>query len=297
LFLQILAVVAPVLAIVGLGFLWSRLRMPFDNDTVGSLVLRIGTPCLIFATLTSADIAVAEVGRMAFAAASVIAVCAAIGVLVLRAAGLPLHTFLLTAMHGNSGNMGLPVAAMVFGADGLALAIAYFLVVSLSQHTLGLVISAGRLELRSLARQPVMYAAAITVLVLVTGAPVPGWLARTAELLGGIVIPTMLLLLGVALSQLKVADLGIAAAMAAMRFGAGALGALAIVLALGLTGAEAGVVWIMATMPVAVVNVLYAERFARSPERVAGTIVVSTVATLAGLPLIVLGALWIAGSA
>jgi malate permease and related proteins len=297
LFLEILAVVAPVLAIVGLGYLWARLGMPFDNDTVGSVVLRIGTPCLIFATLTAADIPVAEVGRMVLAAACVIAVSALIGALVLRACGLPLHTYLLTAMHGNSGNMGLPVAAMAFGAEGLALAIAYFLVVSLSQNTLGLVISAGRLDLRSLSRQPIMYAAAITVLVLIADAPVPDWIARTTALLGGIVIPTMLLLLGVALSQLKVADLGLASGMAAMRFAAGAIGAVTIVLAFGLTGAEAGVVWIMATMPSAVVNVLFAERFARSPERVAGTIVVSTVATMAGLPLIVWAAMWVAGAA
>jgi predicted permease len=286
-----------VLTIVGLGFLWARQRMPFDNDTVGSLVLRIGTPCLIFATLTNADIAVEEVGRMALTAASVIAVSALIGALVLRAAGLPLHTYLLTAMHGNSGNMGLPLAAMVFGTEGLARAIAYFRVVSISQNTLGLVISAGRFDLRSLVRQPVIHASAITISVLLTEAAVPEWIARTTELLGAIVIPAMLLLLGVALAQLKVADLGIASGMAAMRFAAGALGAVAIVTAFGLTGTEAGVVWIMATMPSAVMNVLFAERFARSPERVAGTVVVSTVATLAGLPLIVWGAMWAAGTA
>jgi predicted permease len=296
-FLQILSVVAPVLAIVALGFLWARLRMPFDNETVGSVVLRIGTPCLIFATLTSASIEVVEVGHMALMAACVIALSALVGMLVLRAAGLPLHTYLLTAMHGNSGNMGLPLAAMVFGVEGLAIAIAYFLVVSISQNTLGLVISAGRLDLRSLLRQPIIHASIVTVAVLVTDAPVPDWIARTTELLGGLVIPAMLLLLGVSLAQLKVADLGLASGMALMRFGAGATGAVIVVLAFGLGGAEAGVVWIMATMPSAVVNVLFAERFNRSPERVAGTIVVSTAGTLAGLPLIVWGAMWVSGGA
>lgn len=296
-FLQILAVIAPVLAIVGLGFLWARLGMPFDNETIGSVVLRIGTPCLIFATLTSADIAPAEVGWMALSAAGVIAVSAVVGAAVLRASGLPLHTYLLTAMHGNSGNLGLPLAAMVFGAEGLALAIAYFLVVSVSQNTLGLVISAGQSDLRPLLRQPVIHASVVTIVVLMSGAAVPEWIARTTELLGSIVIPAMLLLLGVALSQLKVADLRIASGMAAMRFVAGAIGAVVIVTTFGLSGPEAGVVWIMAVMPSAVINVLFAERFARSPERVAGAIVVSTVATLAGLPLIVWSAMWLSGTA
>ena len=78
--------------------------------------------------------------------------------------------------------------------------------------------------------------------------------------------------------------------MAVMRFGVGAVAGVGLILALDLGGAEAGVVWIMATMPAAVVSVIFAERYGHSPEKVAGTIVVSTVGTLAGLPLIV----WIA---
>lgn len=293
--LSLLAVIAPVLVIVGLGYLWARLHMPFDNPTIGALVLRIGTPCLIFSTLTRADIALSDMGLMVLAAVLVIAGSAALGALVVRAAGLPLHTYLLIAMHGNSGNMGLPLAAMVFGVEGLALGIAYFTVVAISQNTLGHVISAGRLNLRSFLAQPVVHASVVTLAVLLTGAEVPVWIARTTELLAGMVIPAMLLLLGVALSQLKVADLRIASGMALMRFGAGALAAVAVITLFGLGGPEAGVVWIMATMPAAVVNVIFAERYDRSPERVAGTIVVSTLGTLAGLPFIVWAAIWVAG--
>ncbi|WP_114965519.1 AEC family transporter [Alkalilacustris brevis] len=294
-FVQILAVIAPVLSIVALGYVWAWRSLPFDNATIGSIVLNVGTPCLIFSTLTGADIRVSEVGLIALAAAGVIAVSTAVGVAVLRAARLPLNTYLLTAMHGNSGNMGLPLAAMVFGVEGLALAIAYFLVISISQHTLGLVISAGRVELASLMRQPIVHASALTVLVLLTEAEVPAWIMRTTELLGGLVIPAMLILLGVSLAQLKVGDLRIAFGMSAMRFAAGAAGALTVIFAFGLGAAEAGVVWIMATMPVAVINVIFAERFARSPERIAGVIVVSTLSTLAALPLVVWVALWISG--
>ncbi|SDX29875.1 AEC family transporter [Roseicitreum antarcticum] len=292
--LSLLAVTAPVLVIIALGYIWTRFEMPFDNATIGSLVLRVGTPCLIFSTLTQAEIALGEMGVMVASAVLVIAASAALGALVLVLSGLPLHTYLLVAMHGNSGNMGLPLAAMIFGVDGLALGIAYFTVVAISQNTLGHVISAGRLDLRSFLGQPVLYASVVTVVVLVSGFAVPQWIARTTELLGGMVIPAMLLLLGVALSHLKVADLRLAAAMSLMRFGAGAIAAIALILALGLRGPEAGVVWVMATMPAAVVNVIFAERYGRDPERVAGTIVVSTVGTLAGLPLIVWAAMRLA---
>ncbi|MDB2552560.1 AEC family transporter [Paracoccus sp. (in: a-proteobacteria)] len=286
----ILAVTAPLFVIIGLGYLWARFKMPFDARTIGALVLQVGTPCLIFSTLTGTGAALSEMGKMVLAAILVIAASSALGALVLRIAGQPLNTYLLVAMHGNSGNMGLPLASMAFGAEGLTLGIVYFTVVAISQNTLGHVVSAGRFDPRAFLRQPVVHASVITVFVLLSGVTVPGWIARTTELLAGIVIPTMLILLGVSLSRLTVADLKLAAAMAVMRFGVGAVAGVGLILALDLGGAEAGVVWMMATMPAAVVSVIFAERYGHSPEKVAGTIVVSTVGTLAGLPLIV----WIA---
>ena len=46
----------------------------------------------------------------------------------------------------------------------------------------------------------------------------------------------------------------------------------------------------MCTMPIAVFNFVFAEHFNRSPEKVAGVIVVSTALTFALLPLLV----WVA---
>lgn len=288
--LPILSVIAPLFVIIAPGYLWARFKMPFDTRTIGALVLQVGTPCLIFSTLTGTRAAASVMGNMVLAAILVIAASTVLGALVLRLWGQPLNTYLLVAMHGNSGNMGLPLAAMAFGAEGLALGIVYFTVVAISQNTLGHVVSAGRFNPKALLRQPVVHASAITVFVLASGMAVPVWIARTTELLAGIVIPTMLILLGVSLSQLTVADLKLSAAMALMRFGVGALAGVALIVALGLSGPEAGVVWIMATMPAAVISVIFAERYGHSPEKVAGTIVVSTVGTLAGLPVIV----WIA---
>lgn len=294
--LQILSVIAPVLVIIAIGYVWARRGLPFDTATIGSLVLRVGTPALIFSSLTQADMALGDIGLMVLAATCVIAVSTVVGYAALRLMGQPSHTYLLSAMHGNTGNMGLPLVAMVFGPEGLALAVGYFAVVSMSQNTLGLIIFAGKFDGRAFLAQPVVPASALTVLVLVTGVPVPEWIGRTTELLGGLVIPTMLLLLGVSLAQLKVSDLPLAASMSVVRFVAGAAGAVAIILAFGLSGIDAGVVWLLAVMPASVLNVVFAERFGRSPEKVAGMIVVSTVATLICLPPIVWAAFWIGGT-
>lgn len=292
---QILTVVAPVFVIIGIGVIWARMSQPFDNDTVGGLVLMIGTPCLIFSTLTSAEVPLEYVWTMGLATVSMIAVAAVVGWVVLRIAGLPVHTYLLSAMHGNSANMGLALVAMLFAAEGLALGIVCLVVVAVSQNTLGLVVSAGRFNPGTLIRQPIVLGMAATLGVMIADVPVPEWVARTTALLGGIVIPTMLILLGVALTKLRVGDIRIASAIAVLRLVAGGAGAVVVIWAFGLEGEAAGVILVMALMPAAVINFLYAERFDRSPERVAGVIVVSTAGTLAILPGIVWLALMVAG--
>jgi len=59
---------------------------------------------------------------------------------------------------------------------------------------------------------------------------------------------------------------------------------------LQLKGASAGVVFLMLTMPVAVFNFVFAKHFNRSPEKVAGVVVFSTLLVLVLLPALV----WIA---
>ena len=288
--LQLLSTVAPVMVIIGFGYVWARMRYAFDMETVGAIVLKIGSPALIFSTLTTLDIDLAAVGLTALAAMAVTAVCTVIGVVVLKLAKLPLHTHLLAVMTGNSGNMGLPVATLAFGEVGLALAIGYFAVVTVLQNTLGIAVSSGSFNPRTLLTQPIFYAVGVVVAVLLLDLPVPVWVSRTAEILGGFVIPSMLLLLGNALARLKVTDMKVAISVALLRLAAGVAGAFAIIWLFGLSGADAGVVFLMATMPVAVINVIFAERFRRNPELVAGVIVVSTLLVLAILP----GLVWVA---
>jgi hypothetical protein len=59
----------------------------------------------------------------------------------------------------------------------------------------------------------------------------------------------------------------------------------------GLEGTKRGVVLIESAMPVAVFNYLLAARYDRHPDEIAGAIVISTLASFATLPLLLLVAL------
>ena len=76
------------------------------------------------------------------------------------------------------------------------------------QFTLGVAIAAGHANWQRLLRMPLLYAVALAILVLELRIPVPGWVANTTDLLGGLVIPLMLITLGVSLSKLRIESLG-----------------------------------------------------------------------------------------
>ncbi len=284
---QIFSVIAPVFLIAGIGFLWAKRGMPFDNTTISNLVMNVGSPCLVFSSLTSIHLA-----GSAFTSVLMAAVGILIGALVLGAGLLillrqPMRTFLPSLVHPNTGNMGLPLALMAFGDTGLALGISYFFINSVSQYTLGLTISSGRFSPALLIRQPIIWSVAFALLVREADVAVPEFLANTTRIAGGLVIPAMLLMLGNSLASLKIDGLGIASVIAVARLALGFGLGLAMIHLLHLEHDVAGVVIMQATMPAAVFNYVFAERYGQQPEKVAAVILVSTVVSFLTLPALV----------
>ncbi len=66
---ELFAVMAPVLAGAGLGFLWVRLGQPYPVDFITRLVFNIGTPALVLASLSGANIDAGTFGQMMLATA------------------------------------------------------------------------------------------------------------------------------------------------------------------------------------------------------------------------------------
>ncbi|MBX6324219.1 MAG: AEC family transporter, partial [Rhodospirillaceae bacterium] len=232
--LDLSAVIAPVVAGAGLGFLWARLGQPFPHDFVTRLVTMVGSPCLIGLSFTRLSVDLASFGRMAGAALLAMACFAVLGVVALRFMGLPRHSFLPALMFPNAGNMGLPLCLYAFGQEGLTLAIVYFAVFSVAQFTLGASIAAGSASARQILRLPLPYAVLASMPFLATRTPLPAVVANVLELFAGVTIPLMLLALGVSLARLRVASLGRALALASVRLGGGVVVGVALSWALGL---------------------------------------------------------------
>lgn len=286
--LQIAAVIAPLFICAATGFLWARSRMPFNTDMIGSLVQNFALPCLIFSTLTKLNVSPAAFGEMAGAYLTALVIQAALGAVALRVAGLPMRAFIPAMTFSNMGNMGLPVCLFAFGEPGLALAIVIFVCNSILNFTVGINILTGNWSLRSVARNPLVWSLAVSFVFMVTKAVPPDWIANTVRVIGGFAVPAMLVALGVAVANLGVASLPRTVALSVVRqlvaFGAG----FAMAWAFGLEGAARGVLILEMSMPVAVVNYLFAQRYGSEPGEVASMIVVTTAMAYAALPLILL---------
>ena len=73
---------------------------------------------------------------------------------------------------GNTGNVGLPLCVFAFGAEGLGLGIAVFVVNSVGQFIFTPVAMSGEPPLRTLLTTPVVYGALIGLLLMFTDATV-----------------------------------------------------------------------------------------------------------------------------
>jgi len=288
---QLLPILAPVFLVTVLGYGWAKSGVPFQRDFLTGLVMYLGVPCLILDGTLHLEADVGLFLAMVGYAVLALAVCAAIGGLVLVAMRQPLRSYLPPIAFGNAGNLGLPLCLFAFGEQGLGLAIGFYLVGAVAQFIVAPLFQGRAPVWRTLLTTPVNYAAALGIGLLATGTGLPAWLDNTVGLLAGIAIPLMMLALGHALGSFTVRGLPRAAGLAAGRLGLGLLVGSAIVWAFGLTGVERGVVLVQSAMPVAVFNYLLAARYDRHPEDIAGAIVISTLVAFAGLPVLLLYAL------
>jgi predicted permease len=285
---EIFGIVAPVLLCTAIGYVWGWLRRPFDPGLTTALVSGIAAPCLVFNALTRLEVSAGALGQIAAATLACYAAMGVLGWSILRLAKLPAHSYLPALMFPNGGNVGLPLCFLAFGPEGLALGIAWFAVGAVGQFTVGINIAAGSFAFGRLARQPIIYAVALSFVFILSGSKPPVWLARTTELMGSMLIPLMLLSLGVSLATLKVTRPLRAASLSALRLGGGFCVGLLVAWIFGLAGTARGVLLIQSSMPVAIFNYLFALQYRREPADVAGMIVITTVASFVTLPALLL---------
>ncbi|SFS89974.1 hypothetical protein SAMN04488040_2325 [Sulfitobacter marinus] len=284
--LTVLEIVAPVFLLAGVGFAWVKLGFEYRIQFVTQLAMTLSVPCLIFVSLMNTQIAPA-----ALTALSLATVVAYGGVTLAAAAvvwgmGLNRRTYLAPLIFGNTGNLGLPLALFAFGDAGLSYAVVVFAVMAIWSFTFGIWLVAGAGSFGKVMREPLVWGTLLGALFLVQGWQTPKFLTNTLSLLGQMAIPMMLITLGVAVARLTPGGVGRAVILSAIKL----VICVAIAWAAGayfaLDRTALGVLVLQVATPVAVTSYLLAEKYGADAQSVAGLVVVSTLMSVAALPIL-----------
>lgn len=282
-----------MLACALIGFLWAKRGVPYESEFVSRLVLNVGAPCLIIASIGQVNLDAQVLAEMALAVVLVAVMMALFGLFIIRLLKLDVSTYLPSLVFPNVGNMGLPVCMFAFGDQGLALALSFFMILSLAHFPVGIWLSSRHHPdaqqssgFKAALQMPILWAIPVAVLLVVQQWQFPLFLVNSVELIAGMTIPLMLITLGISLQKLQVKDWPYSLLFSSLRlFGGLAVGWLVCEL-LQIEGVARGVVLLQASMPVAVFNYLFAERYDCNPAQVAGMVVISTFMAFATIPLI-----------
>lgn len=272
---------APLVVCAGIGVVWGRCGQPFATDFVSKLVTYVAIPALVFHTLMVSPLTVGDVFEVLLWSTAALLVAGVFAAGLLRLLKLPGRDLGQTAWIPNAGNLGLPMAELAFGLEGLTVAIAFFTVSSLLSFTLGLRWLTG--SMGQVWRQPVVWAVIAGLALRAADVTLPQWPIDSAHLVGSLAVPLMLLTLGYSLVGLPRSGLTQGAGVALVRYGSGLMAALLLWLALPEFRVAAPIA-LQLLMPCAVNSYLFARLHGRAGDVAAGAVLISTLAFLVFAP-------------
>ena len=289
-------------ALIGLGAFWrwwqpGGLNADQTRGFLTGVVYYYLLPAMVLQVLWTGDLGLDSI-RIAVIAAVCIVMGMLLGWWAGRLLGAPravIGAMILAAGFPNATYMGLPVLDAVLGADGRSVAIQfdYFASTPLLL-TVGALIAQrfgngtpGEPAWQRLIRVPPLLAAVAAVGLNLSGAPLPAWLDGVLGMLGAGVVPLMLLALGMSLSLTAVHRPALFRILPVLLIQLALMPLLAWSMThmLGLSGTERIGTILEAAMPAMVFGIVFCDRFGLDSRFYSLTVTISTVLSLATLPL------------
>ncbi len=285
-FVTVLEIVAPVFILALVGFCWVKLGFEYRVEFVTRLSMTLAAPCLMFTALMKTEIDPAALTTLSVASLVTYALIALVFALGLRAARLEQRTYLVALVFGNTGNLGLPLALFAFGPEGLGYALVVFAVMAVLSFTFGIWVVSGGGNFLNALKEPLVGGTLLGALFLWQGWETPTFLTNALELIGQMLIPMMLITLGVAVARLKPGRIAQAILLSFVKI------VLCVALTFGvssifeLNDIARAVLIVQVATPVAVTSYMLSEKYGGDAEAVAGLVVVSTLMSVAAIPLL-----------
>ena len=287
LFTRILEVIFPVIAVVAVG-VWAGRKHKPEMAVANRLNMDYFTPAMVFTVMAGGDFHIREYVWLAAGAAISLAACGLIGYLTARALHEAPKTVGLPIMINNSGNLGIPLALLAFGKEGMAAAVVLFLVSNTIHFTIGPWILDHNARMRDIWKIPMIQAAVLGLVFNVMQIHLWQPLMFAIRMLGDISVPLMLFALGVRLCDVKFSESTASLVAAVVRPIAGMGTAALVGWSLNLSEAFIAQLILFGSLPPAVLNYMFAERYNQEPHKVASIVMIGNLAGLVFIPIALL---------
>ncbi len=289
LYIKLIDVILPVFFVIGIGYYLGKKDPNFNTDFITTLAGNVGTPAMIFYTITSTGVTLETFIEYFIYALIIIGGFAVIGIIVLTLMKKDVVSELPPLILPNTGNMGIPICLFAYGTEGLGIASAIASVIILLHFTLGVLLAKKSFSLKILIINMPIYGIIAAVLVLYFDWEVPGFVVNTTFLLTYATIFLVLMSLGIALTKLKVVSWLNASVLSFIRIVIGPMIGFSLIKYLNLSGLAAGVLLIQSAMPSAILTYLVGSMYSekRVVDSIASVIVTSTLMSFVTIPIVV----------
>jgi len=290
---KLFEVLFPVFLSIGIGYWYGKKDAKFDTNFITRFSGNIGLPCIIFYSLTFSDIDFDIFLKFSSLTFIYVGIFSIIGFIVLKLLNKDVVRLLPPIILPNTGNMGMPICLFAFGIKGLAIATAITSTILVLHFSIGILLASRKFSIQPLIKCVPVYAIIFSLFFVYYKIPAPKFLENATFLIGYSAIFLVLVSLGVALSRLKVFSFKETLIYSLIRVLVGPIIGFSFVKYLNLTGVEAGVMFIQASMPSAILTYLVAEMYSPKEitDSIASTVALSTLLSLFTLVLIVFLAL------
>jgi malate permease and related proteins len=296
---DLLLIVLPAFLIFGAGFIGQKL-LKLDIKSISTMSLYLMLPFLTFDTFYSNQLNVEYFYMFLFTCllALIMMTLTVLFGFFIKADKTQMSAMLLGTIFPNSGNYGAPVAMFAFGAMGFQYAVIFMVIHAFLMNTIGIFIASYGSEkttsikdsLMRVIKMPVLYGFLFGVLFQLLNIELPSTIQDGISLVGSASIPTVMLILGMQLAEIKPQkfELKYVNTVTIFRMLISPLLAVVLVNFMPVNDMIKNVYILLAAMPIAANTTLLAVQFDVKPDLTSFTTLVTTLLSLVTIPLTLL---------
>ncbi len=294
--IDLLLIVLPAFLIFGTGYIGQRM-LKLNIKSISTMALYLMLPFLTFDTFYTNELNMNYLYMFVFTAGLAL-ILIVVTLLVGKAAGADrpkMAAMLLGSLFPNSGNYGAPVVLFAFGATAFNYAVIIMVIHSLLVSSIGIFIASygggksasHKQALSNIIKMPVLYGVFFGIVLQLMHLELPPTIIDGISLVGSASIPTVMLILGMQLAEIKPQkfEWKYVNAILFTRMAASPLIAAALVILMPVDELIKSVFVILAAMPVAANTTMLALQFDVEPDLISFTTLITTLVSLVTIPL------------